>query len=491
VLSGPQPAAGTAVTMKQQILVVDDQPEVQDLLNDLLSQRGFSVHCANSGEDAINLLTKRGAKLPRLMILDLDFGAGKATGLDVLHALHGKKIEVPTILLSGKGTIETAVAALKMGAIDFLEKDAYLEDNLDISIEKAERLVNALTVQRMLREENIALKREREYVRERMMRRYEIVGSHPLWVEGVERARAIASVPRPVLIVGERGTGKELIAATIHHEGERQNGPFVVVNCAALAEGLLECELFGQEENAYDGAPFKLGRFEIANNGTLFLDEIGNMSLEFQQKILRIVEYQEFERVQGTETISVDVRVIAATNTDLKAAMEAGRFREDLYDRLAFQTIYLPPLRDRKSDIPELAVHFVNRFAAEVPGVEAKAIDEDALDVLMAYDWPGNVRELRRVIESTLCRVTGPSITAAELSGEIRGEAGQTAAPATNRVGDGKTFDETVSEVEKQLLLDALNATDWKQKDAAEKLGIKYEHMRRLYRRHKLSKLKP
>ncbi len=477
--------------MKQQILVVDDQQEVQDLLSDLLSQRGFSVRCASSGEEAINLLTKKGARLPALMILDLDFGAGKASGLDVLHTLHGKKIEVPTILLSGKGTIETAVAALKMGAIDFLEKDAYLEDNLDISIEKAERLVNALTVQRMLREENIALKREREYVRETMMRSYEIVGSHPLWVEAVERAKAIASVPRPVLIMGERGTGKELIAATIHHEGERQNGPFVVVNCAALAEGLLECELFGQEANAYDGAEFKLGRFEIANNGTLFLDEIGNMSLEFQQKILRIVEYQEFERVQGTETISVDVRVIAATNTDLRAGMEAGHFREDLYDRLAFETISLPPLRNRKSDVPDLAVHFANRFAAEVPGVEARAIDEDALDVLMAYDWPGNVRELKRVIESTLCRASGPSISAAELPAEITGKAGASGALSAELGDDGRTYEEAISAVERELVLNALNATDWSQKEAAEKLGMKYEEMRRLYRKHKLSKLKP
>ena len=482
---------GRQSAMKQQILVVDDQQEVRDLLNDLLSQRGFGVGCLSSGEEAINLLTKKRAKLPALMILDLDFGPGKATGLDVLHTLHGKQIEVPTILLSGKGTIETAVTALKMGAIDFLEKDAYLEENLDLSIEKAERLVNALTVQRMLREENIALKREREYVRERMMLRYEIVGSHPLWVEAVEKARALASVPRPVLIEGERGTGKELIAATIHHEGERQNGPFVVVNCAALAEGLLECELFGQEENAYDGAPFKLGRFEIADNGTLFLDEIGNMSLEFQQKILRIVEYQEFERVQGTETVSVDVRVIAATNTDLRAGMEAGKFREDLYDRLAFQTISLPPLRERKSDIPDLAVHFANRFAAEVPGVEAKSIDEGALNALMGHDWPGNVRELKRIIESTLCRVTGPSLTAAELPVGIKEATPRAPALTQALSGDGKTYAETISAVEKQLLLDALNSTDWNQKEAAAILGMKYDEMKKLYRKHKLSKLRP
>jgi DNA-binding NtrC family response regulator len=408
-------------SVKEQILVVEDQVEVQAVLREILTQRGFSVECLSSGEEALKRLSKKGARPPQLMILDLDFGAGRATGLDLLHRLQEMKIEVPIIVLTGKGTIETAVTALKLGAIDFLEKDAYLEDNLDISLEKAERLVNALTVQRLLREENQALRREREYARERLMRNYNVVGTHPLWVRAVETARALASVPRPVLIVGERGTGKELIAATIHHEGDRRTGPFVVVNCAALAEGLLECELFGQEANAYDGAPFKPGRFEIANHGTLFLDEIGNMSFDFQSKILRVLEYQQFERVQGTETISVDVRVIAATNSDLTAAREQGKFREDLYDRLAFQTIRLPALRERKSDIPALAVHFISRFAAEVPGVEPRPIDESAIEVLMAYDWPGNVRELKHVVESTLCRVTGPAIRGDDLPAEIKG----------------------------------------------------------------------
>jgi DNA-binding NtrC family response regulator len=396
----------------------------------------------------------------------------------VLHSLQNMKVEVPTIVLTGKGTIETAVAALKMGAIDFLEKDAYLEDNLDLSIEKAERLVNALRIQRLLREENQALRREREYARERLRREYDLVGTDPKWVAAVETARALASLPRPVLLVGERGTGKELVAATIHHEGERRSGPFVVVNCAALAEGLLECELFGQEANAYDGAPFKLGRFEIANHGTLFLDEIGNMSLDFQSKILRVLEYQQFERVQGTEIISVDVRVIAATNSNLRGAMESGRFREDLYDRLAFQTITLPPLRERKSDIPALAVHFVNRFAAEVPGVEPRPIDESAIEALVVYDWPGNVRELKRVIESTLCRITGPTITGDDLPTEIR------AGPAEPSEAEGGTLAERLAAVEKAALARALEKAGGDRKRAAEELGVTVAETRRLCRRH-------
>ena len=465
----------------EEILVVEDQVEVQELLREVLSQRGFSVECAGSGEEALKRLGKKGARLPELMILDLDFGPGRATGLDVLHSLQDMKLEVPTIVLTGKGTVETAVAALKMGAIDFLEKDAYLEDNLDLSIEKAERLVNALRIQRLLREENQALRREREYARERLMRKYNLVGADPKWVAAVEMARALASVPRPVLVVGERGTGKELVAATIHHEGDRRNGPFVVVNCAALAEGLLECELFGQEANAYDGAPFKLGRFEIANHGTLFLDEIGNMSLDFQTKILRVLEYQQFERVQGTEVISVDVRVIAATNCDLRGPMEAGRFREDLYDRLAFQTITLPPLRERKSDIPALAVHFVSRFATEVPGVEPRPIDESAIEVLMAYDWPGNVRELKRVVESTLCRATGPSIHADDLPAEIKG-GGQEVLGSD----EGATLAERIAAFEKVALERALEKGARDQKRAAKELGVTVEELRRLCRRHRV-----
>jgi len=460
--------------------VVDDQPEVLDLLREVLEQRGFAVECLPSGEEALAALGKPGAELPNLMILDLDFGPGKASGLDVLATLAGKRIEVPTILLTGKGTVEAAVQALKLGAVDFLEKDAYLEENLSLSLEKAERLVNALTVQRMLKEENLALRREREYVREAALQRYAIVGEDPAWLAAVDQARALASVPRPVLIAGERGTGKELIAATVHYEGERRNGPFVVVNCAAIAEGLLECELFGQEANAFDGAPFKLGRFEIANNGTLFLDEIGNMSLDFQAKILRIVEYQQFERVQGTETIEVDVRVIAATNADLGGAMETKRFREDLYDRLAFQTIKLPPLRERKGDIPDLAVHFVHRFAAEVPGVEAKAIAPEALAVLEAYDWPGNVRELKRVIESTLCRTSGETITAADLPDEVKG---RNARPVWT--GDPSLpLAERLAQVEGAILTEALARASGNEAAAADGLGLSVAEFRKLRRKH-------
>ena len=476
--------------MQRNILVADDQPEVRELLGELLTSRGHRVTFAETGEAALAQLTAREAELPHLIVLDLDFGAGRMDGLALLKALDDRKRAAPTIVLTGKGTIGAAVVALKLGAIDFLQKDEYLEDHLDISMEKAERLMSALNVQRALKAENAALRREREYARERLSRQYETVGSHPLWLEALNRARAIASVPRPVLITGERGTGKEHIAATIHHDGDRANGPFVVVNCAALVEGLLECELFGQEANAYDGAPFKLGRFEIANNGTLFLDEIGSMSLDFQAKILRVLEYQQFERVQGTQAVRVDVRVIAATNTELEPPMEAGRFRRDLYDRLAFQRIHLPPLRDRRSDIPDLAVHFVGRFAAELPGVGAKGIEPDALAVLQAYDWPGNVRELKSTIESALLRAQGGSIRAEDLPQQLQP---QEAGGATEQFGvdESLSFADSVTALERHLLLQALSAHDWHQRNAAQSLGLNYDAFRHLYRKYRLSKPKP
>ena len=475
--------------MQRSILVADDQPEVRELLGELLTSRGHKVTFAETGEAALALLTAPKAEPPHLVVLDLDFGPGRMDGLALLKALDDRKRAAPTIVLTGKGTIGAAVAALKLGAIDFLQKDEYLEDNLDISMEKAERLMNALNVQRALKAENAALRREREYARERLSRQYETVGSHPLWVEAMNRAKAVASVPRPVLITGERGTGKEHIAATIHHEGDRANGPFVVVNCAALAEGLLECELFGQEANAFDGAPFKLGRFEIANNGTLFLDEIGNMSLDFQAKILRILEYQQFERVQGTEAIRVDVRVIAATNTELEPAMEAGKFRRDLFDRLAFQCIHLPPLRDHRSDIPDLAVHFVGAFAAELPGVGPKGIAPDALAVLQAYDWPGNVRELKSTIESALLRAQGEAITVQDLPQQLRPAA---PAPAAGQftVAGGLSLTEQVAAFERHLLLQALEAHDWHQRNTADALGLNYDAFRHLFRKYQLTKPK-
>lgn len=468
------------------ILIVDDQPETCEFLSDLLTGEGHQVKCLADAESALEWVGQRDGRpclpagRPDLVVLDLDFGPGKMNGLEALEKMKAAEAELEVLILTGKGTIEAAVKATRLGAADFVEKDIYIGDRVAAAVRQVAAHVQTLAEKRALESERSALLKERDYFRERMRERYDIVGDSAALTEALELAKRAAPLPRPVLLRGERGTGKELFAAAIHNESPRADQPFVVVNCAAIAEGLLECELFGQEANAFDGAPFKLGRFEIADRGTLFLDEIGNMSVDFQAKILRVIEYQDFERVQGTERISVDVRIIAATNSDLERAMEEGRFRADLYDRVAFQTIWLPPLRDRKEDIPSLCAHFVQRFAEEVPGIEPMEVSPEALERLARYDWPGNVREMKNVIEGALSRATGDVIGPEDLP-----------LPQPKAAATAETLPEQVAEFERSLLLEALEASGWNQKRAAEALGLKYDQIRHLYKKHDLAALKP
>jgi DNA-binding NtrC family response regulator len=279
-----------------------------------------------------------------------------------------------------------------------------------------------------------------------------------------------------VLVRGERGTGKELVAHAIHQAGPRAKGPFVTVNCAALPEGLLETEMFGQEANAFHNAPFKVGRFDLADKGTLFLDEIGNMSPQFQQKILRVIEYQTFERVGGTEPVTVDVRVIAASNADIEQAMAEGRFREDLYDRLAFETIGLPPLRERPEDVEPLACFFIERFAEEVAGIEPTQIAPQALECLRGYAYPGNVRELKSIVERAMIYAPGDTIEVEHLPAEVAGGGAQAAAALPTRL----------SAFEREQLRAALEAADWNRRRAAAALGVSPDAMGRLCRKHRL-----
>jgi DNA-binding NtrC family response regulator len=465
--------------MPERILVVDDQQETCELLEEALGGAGYAVECAPDGERAVEAV-KSGKDGYDLIVLDLDFGPAKPDGLSALAELKRIHGDLPVVMLSGKGTIETAVQAMHTGAADFVEKTPYMTDALLPVVKRELQAAEQLRKTRELESQNVALARERDYFRERLRQSYDIIGDSEPMQEALGLVDAVASLPRPVLICGERGTGKELVAAAIHYGGARAEGPFVVVNCAAIAEGLLECELFGQEENAFDGAPFKLGRFEIADHGTLFLDEIGNMSLDFQTKILRVIEYQSFERVQGTERIDVDVRILAATNADIQGAIEGGRFRPDLYDRLAFQVIHLPPLRDRSEDIPALCKHFIARFAEEIAGVEPKPVAPAALERLTPYDWPGNVRELKNVIEGALCRATGPEIGPGDLL-----------LPQTDVAEAAEGFSDKVSSFERSLLVGALERNNWNQKKAAAALELKYDQLRHLYKKYDLRSLRP
>jgi DNA-binding NtrC family response regulator len=469
------------------IVCVDDQAEVRRLLADVFRARGSNVVGFDDGEDAIAWL---GANEADLAVLDLDLGPNRRTGIEICRAIRGRLPDLPIIILTGHGTIDDAVAAVKAGAVDFITKDPYLEDKLEISVEKVERILQHALDRKRLEDENRELRATNERLRRAAGRRWQIVGDSQPMRTVIAKIERVAPVPRPVLVLGPRGTGKELVARAIHTLSPRASEPYVTINCAAVAESLLESELFGHEEGAFTGATKqKEGKFELADGGTLFLDEIGNMSLEFQAKILRVLEYQRFERVAGSESIQVNVRVIAATNADLKQAIADGKFRADLYDRLAFEVISLPSLAQRLEDVPTLATHFLNRFRVEVAGITVREISAAAFDRFAAYDYPGNVRELKNIVERAVYMATGEVLTAADVDAALPPEAAGPAASGSSFHDDTRLpLDERVEAFEAFICRDALERSRFKQKEAAQLLGITYDQFRQRYRKYGLGK---
>jgi len=460
--------------MTREILLVDDQPEVLDHLEKVLGSRSYEVFTARSGEEGLQQLTERAGSLS-LVILDLDLGAGSDQGLDVLAKMKRTCPDVPVMILTGKGTTRNAVKAMKLGAVDFLEKDLYIAEHLEARVDRVKQFLALVEENRRLKREGERLRRTAGYYHDLIRERYELVGGSQSMIELRNKITAVASIPRPVLIRGERGTGKELVAAQIHYRGTRAAKPFVVVNCAAVHGELLESELFGHEKGAFTGADARrIGRFEMADGGTLFLDEIGNMAIDFQEKILRVIEYQQFERLRGTETIRVDVRTVAATNANLEQLMADGKFREDLYDRLSFQTIHIPPLREHPDDIRALVKHFLARFKTEGPSVRAERFSDRAIEKLMKYPWPGNVRELKNVVERAATLVEEDVVELRHL--ELRSPPGK---------GAAGSFTEHIQEVERSLILDALERADYSQTRAAKLLGISYDQFRHYYRKYR------
>jgi len=386
--------------MPETILLVDDQRMVRDHLASVLTARGYEVATAATGDAALRMFAKRGDELS-LVILDLDLGA-EPDGLGVLKQMKADQPDVPVIMLSGKGTIQTAVQALKLGAADFLEKGLCLEEQLDASVEKLKRLIAAIEENKRLRDENERLLRRAELLDDMLRRKYQIVGESQALRDTLALVDKIASIPRPVLIVGERGCGKELIAAAIHYRGARAGKPFVTVNCAAFHGELLESEMFGHEKGAFTGAVHaRKGIFEQADGGTLLLDEIGETSLAFQVKLLRVLQEGEIRTVGSDRAGKVDVRILSATNSNIPMAIEKGEFREDLYYRLNVMTIRLPPLAERIDDAPLLAMHFLARAAAKVRR-PVEGFTEMAMAKIVRYSWPGNVRELENMVESAV-----------------------------------------------------------------------------------------
>jgi len=382
--------------MKASILIVDDEPGVRSALSGVLRDEGYRVDAVESGEACLDRVVRE-----IVDVIVLDVWLPGLDGLATLGRLRQMKIDAQVVMISGHGNIESAVKAIKMGAFDFVEKP--------LSLEKTVLVIRNALRQRHLEAENRAL-------RARVAGSGRMVGESLLMRQLREQVAMAAPTNGRVLIYGENGTGKELVARTVHAMSRRRNSAFIEVNCAAIPEELIESELFGHVKGAFTGAVAdRRGKFEAANGGTIFLDEIGDMSLKTQAKVLRVLQEQVTEPVGSTSRVQVDVRVLAATNKDLVTEIRGGRFREDLYFRLNVIPIYVPPLRERVEDIPLLVDHFVSDFAVEY-GRRPKAFDTGAMARLQSYRWPGNVRELRNVIERVVIMAPGEIISEHDLS---------------------------------------------------------------------------
>lgn len=405
----------------------------------------------------------------QLVVVHVDEGDGAVRGPQLLEKLRRGHPELLIVAVADRGNVTSASTAIAAGANDFLVRGDRLAERTATLLEKLQGMVSLIEAKQALRQHNADLQ-------EAMQARFHIVGQSPQIMRLITRIERVANVPRPLLITGERGTGKELVARAVHQLAGNGQRPIVTVNCAAFSDALLESELFGHERGAFTGADeTRSGKFELADGGTLFLDEIGHMSLAFQQKILRVVEYRTFSRVGGHRELSANVRVIAATNADIKSQIRAGKFLSDLYDRLAFEVIDVPPLREREGDIEVLARHFLNQFAREIPAFLGKTLAASSLRMLNRYAFPGNVRELKNIIERAAYRDTTNEITPEDI-GLLSEE------PV--HLGKG-TFNERVEAFRQQLIVDALYRSQGNQAQAARSLGLTYHQYRYYLRKYR------
>ncbi len=441
------------------ILIVEDNETLRLGMKATLEAAGFEVHDAADGVRALELLEAH-----EVGIVITDLKMSPVDGMEVLRQSKARRPGVEVLIVTGYGTVESAVEAMKAGAADYMTKP-FSPDALEL---KVRRLAEVLEERgrRERAEEQAAYLRE---VVERKFQVDEIVGSSPAMKAVFNQIRKVAPSDAAVLITGESGTGKELVARAIHRNSPRAKGPFVTVNCGALAEGVLESELFGHEKGAFTGAVRRRkGRFELGHSGTLLLDEVGEVPTGTQVKLLRVLQEKTLERVGGEETIRVDVRIIAATNRDLQQQVAEGRFREDLFYRLHVIPIHMPPLRERPGDIVELARFFLSRLC-EDRGMPPRELTPDAEELLLSYHWPGNVRELENVMERALVLAEGPRIQSTDLP--------VLAAPEAARYislpeGD-PPLTETLQALERQLILRALSRAEGVKVEAARRLGIK------------------
>jgi two-component system response regulator AtoC len=445
------------------VLIVDDEVNIRRVLAAMLKREGYEVTTAADGEQALAVLHKT-----PVHVIVTDLVMPRLGGMDLLRRVSADFPDVPVIVITAHGSVDSAVAALKAGAFDYITKP-FEQDDLKKVIAKAARAHD--------------LERQNVHASFGEGDRPPLVGESPAMKAIYEMVARVADSPSTVLVTGESGTGKELIAKALHRGSSRRDKPLIKVNCAAIPKDLVESELFGYERGAFTGAVgSKPGRFELADGGTLFLDEIGEVPVEMQVKLLRALQESEFERVGGIKTLRVDVRLIAATNRDLKALIADGRFREDLYYRLAVVPIALPPLRERREDVPLLVRHFIQKYDERL-GKRVEGIEDEALQLLVNYGWPGNIRELENLMERSVLFADGPLILASALPDSLRERGGHPPVPiaAVGPLGSiaapsGASMKEIVrhaqAELEKELISRALEETGGNVTRAAKRLQI-------------------
>lgn len=455
--------------MSKSILIVDDEETIRQSIRGILTDEGFEVITAKDGNEAIERVAE---ELPDLVLLDVWMPG--SDGVEVLSCLKKDYPYLQVVMISGHGTIETAVKAIRLGAYDFIEKP--------LSLEKTLLTINNALNFHQLSEENRLLRQKTEGLSEP-------TGNSKAITKLKQQIEIVAPTNAWVLITGENGTGKELVARAIHRKSQRANKPFVEVNSAAIPEELIESDLFGHEKGSFTGAHIKKrGKFDLAHEGTLFFDEIGDMSLKTQAKILRILQEQKFERVGGTKTIEVDARVIAATNKDLEQEITKGVFREDLYYRLNVIPIEVPPLRDRLDDIPMLVEEFLENLSLRTK-IAKKEITPEALGLLMSYKWPGNVRELKNMIERLVILTPGNIIAANDIPDSVK----EKAEPDTkDSLSEFSSWKEAKSYFEKEFILRKLTENNGNISQTAQTIGVERSHLHKKIKsyglEHKINK---
>ncbi len=439
------------------VLIVDDEPSILQTLGGILSDEGFEVMTASNGYEGLKIIE---AESPDLVLLDIWMPG--IDGIETLKEIRKSYPYVQVVIITGHGNIEMAVKATKLGAFDLIEKP--------LSIDKVIVCINNALNFRRLEEEN-------RYLRKKAIEKHSITGSSPAVAELRKQIATVAPTDSYILIMGENGSGKELVARTLHHFSPRAEQPLICVNCASIAQEALENELFGQEKIGADSK--KRGGFELADKGTLFLDEIGDMSLDIQAKILRLLEHQHFQRVGGGRTLKVNVRIISATNKNLEEEITKGNFRQDLYYRLSVIPIVVPPLRDRRQDIPQLIEAFLCDVAAQNKAAK-KTISPEALQILSAYSWPGNVRELKNLISRLAVMTPGERIEASDIPAPYNPEAAHPGLLSVEKLVATDSLDGSILQFEKEFIRKKLFQYGHNLDKAAEVLGVKPEYIRSL-----------